>query len=94
MHSREWERRVPKKKKTDELVKTKTPIDDEVQHNDIARRATLAALGDEKILKMQISMTPLLLLIHPPAMRNFTSIYSYSRAEYNPCYEFYRDIKY
>lgn len=76
-------------------MKTKTPIDDEVQHNDIARRATLAALGDEKILKMQISMTPLLLLlIHPPAMRNFTSIYSYSRAEYNSCYEFYRDIKY
>jgi len=42
---------------------------------------------------MQILMT-LFLLIHLPTLRNFTSIYSYSRAEYNPYYEFYRDIKY
>lgn len=42
---------------------------------------------------MQILMT-LFLLIHRPALRNFTSIYSYSRAEYNLYYEFYRDIKY
>lgn len=75
-------------------MKTKTPIDEGAQHNDIARRATLAVpLRDEKILKMQILMT-LVLLIHLPTLRNFASIYSYSCAEYNPYYEFYRDIKY
>lgn len=72
-------------------MKTKTLIDEGAQHNDIARRATLAVpLRNKKILKMQILMT-LFLLIHLPT---FASIYSYSCAEYNPYYEFYRDIKY
>lgn len=62
------------------------------QHNDIARRVTLAApLRNEKILKMQILMT-LFLLIHLPTLRNFASIYSYSCVEYNPYYEFYQAL--
>lgn len=59
-----------------------------------ARRATLVAFKEKKILKMQIwrrSSFPSFML---SSLRNFTSIYSYIHdAEYNPYYAFYRDIK-
>lgn len=80
--------------KNEKFVKTKTPIDDGgTAQYDIARRV-LQLSAVKRFFEDANFDDALFLLIHLPTSRNFTSIYSYSCAEYNMYCKFYRGIEY